>query len=203
MTNFKNWDFELNDEIIQKAVDFHSKSSPGTYIGVYLLKYLVSNLGEVEGKLHVVTETSGCFIDVVQCILQRTVGNNYLRIEKNGVIAYTAYGRENPQKALRVYIDLSKVDKDKYPYLYGFLTGTRPHDKYDRQTLNQWTINEFLENGFDIFAMEWVKITGIKYKKDRKYILVCEKCGQSFTSWQKDNICPECSEKPLYYEKIT
>ncbi|MCK9224701.1 MAG: formylmethanofuran dehydrogenase subunit E family protein [Candidatus Muirbacterium halophilum] len=202
MGEIKNWDFELNDEIIKLALHFHSKPSPGTYVGVYLLKYLVSNLGEVEGKLHVITETEGCFIDVVQCILQRTMGNRYLRVEKTGFIAYTGYGRDNPDKALRVFINLSKVDKQKYPNLYGFFTGSRPHDKYDRTTLNQWTIDEFLKVGFDIFDKEWVKITGIKYKKDRKNIIVCEKCGQSFTSWEKDSLCTQCNNKDLYYQKI-
>ncbi|MGM0608371.1 MAG: FmdE family protein [Candidatus Muiribacteriota bacterium] len=201
----KNWDFDLNEQIIKKANDFHTKPAPGMLIGTYLLKYLVHSLGEVKGKLHIVAETGGCFVDVPQAILQRTIGNKYLRYKRLGNVAYTGYGRLDTEKALRVYVDVQKIDKEKYPMLYGFFTGGRPHDKYDRQTLNKITKEEFLKVKFDIFAKEWVKIKDIPYKLDMPVKKICRKCDNTFaTKNPEDTLCKMCSspEKNKYYEEI-
>ncbi len=202
MSELKSWSFDLTDEVMEKAIKFHTKPSPGTYIGVYLLKYLTDNLGEVEGKLHIITETGGCLLDVAQAVLNRTMGNKYLRLKRLGNFAYTGYGRENPKKALRVYVDIEKVDKNKYPNLYGFFTSSRDYEKYDRKQLNKFTISEFLEAKDSIFSMEWVEIKSIPYKPDMPVKKICDTCGQSFATKDYDEkTCKLCNEDIKYFER--
>jgi formylmethanofuran dehydrogenase subunit E len=200
MCERKSWSFEITDELIDKVIAYHTKRSPGMIIGTYLLKYLTDNLGPVKGKLHVVSETAGCFADVVSCVLHRTIGNKYLRIKDYGVIAYTGYGRDEPENALRVWIDLNKIDKEKTPMLYAFMVGTRPHDKYPRQVLNDMTIEDFLKVKYDIFSKRKVKVFE-EYKLPKPFIKICDKCGQSFSTFDKEEkTCIICRNDNLYFE---
>ncbi|PLX19561.1 MAG: hypothetical protein C0601_01525 [Candidatus Muiribacterium halophilum] len=202
MSEYKDLSFDITDDLLEKVIEYHSKKSPGVIIGTYLLKYLMDNLGPVKGKLHVVSETGGCFPDVVSAILSRTIGNKYLRIMEYGLVAYTAYGRDEPEKALRVYLDNTKIDKDKYPYLYGFCHGSRPHDKFDRPTINELTIKDFLKVKYDIFEKEWLKNVKLDYKLPKKKIVICDQCNITFSTLKElESTCPICKDKDLYFTK--
>jgi|GEM_PF-6270146 len=202
MAEYKDWSFDITDELIEKVIRHHSKKSPGVIIGTYLLKYLMDDLGPVKGKLHVVSETGGCFIDVVAAILSRTLGNKYLRLEEYGLVAYTAYGRDEPEKALRVFVDNRKIDKEKYPYLYGFFHGSRPYDKFDRPTLNKLTIEEFLKVKYDIFSKQWLKRVNLDYKLPKKFIGICKNCRITFSTLSESkDLCPICDGDDIYFEK--
>ncbi|ODS34910.1 hypothetical protein BEH94_11545 [Candidatus Altiarchaeales archaeon WOR_SM1_SCG] len=185
----------LNEKLkdsIEKAAEFHGDCPPGIPIGVYMVDYGLTLLGNYN-KLKCVVETPRCIADAVQVMTPCKLGNPYFKLINYGKYALTLYDRESG-KGVRVYLDAKKLKREKYPMLAAwFLRDKSPMGKPDKAK----TTEEFITSaGRGILSYQRVKIS--LPQKDKLYpSKLCEICGESFISKGGD-ACAAC-EGGAYY----
>jgi len=195
---------------IDKALEFHKKNALGLIIGVYMVDYALELLDGIypdrnSYTLNALCETRVCLIDSIQIMTGCTVGNKYLKLNamKNGRYALILYNRDT-SLGYRVYIDLSKIDKEKYPQLYAFFAKTRDYKNAVRKELSKATIEEFYTVERGIFSYQKVKVN-VPAKDPLEPAKICEICGESYLFLEKPlnperDICPYCEQKLLKNE---
>ncbi|OQX19927.1 MAG: hypothetical protein BWK75_05230 [Candidatus Altiarchaeales archaeon A3] len=200
---------------IEKATDvvlnFHGKKNvPGIYVGVYMLDFglrkFYENFKEKENKeikFNAVCETDFCLPDVLQALMHLTIGVRYLKIINfDGKFACTLYDRDDG-KGIRVGINITKIDKEKFSDVYKFFTRTRKEHivtEDARKRNNEEVIAQFMsmKEKDNLFSYKVVKVnfTGKEEKLPAK---ICKICRESFLSKEKD-VCQTCSgeNKPYF-----
>lgn len=195
------------DNYVRKVADFHGcfAKAPGVIIGCYMVEWAMELIGEPEGKLHAVAETRVCLTDCIQVMTGCTLGNKYLRLRDDlGRYAFSLYDRDTGE-GVRVYVDVSKIDREKYPELYAFHTRTRDPkvltDMSFRKQSGLKVVAEFREIGRGALGWERVKVD-LPRKLPLYPSIVCEDCGEPFLRRpQEPDVCGVCRGDP-YYEVL-
>jgi formylmethanofuran dehydrogenase subunit E len=180
------------ENYIRRTADFHGcfAKAPGVIIGCYMVELALELIGEPQGKLHAVCETRVCLTDCIQVMTDCTLGNKYLRLRDDlGRYAFSLYDRDTG-RGVRVYLDVSKIDPEKYPELHAFHLRQRdPKVLTDMQFRKQSglkVVDEFKQIGRGALSYQWVSV-------------ICEKCGEPFLRRpQEPNVCGACGGEPYY-----
>lgn len=177
--------YERLKPAIDKILAFHIKNAPGVIMGVYMVDYAYELIDTIYPNrdsytLNALCETRVCLIDSIQVMTGCTVGNKYLRLDALDIGRYALilYNRDTGC-GFRVYIDINKIDKDKYPQLYAFFNKSRDYKSASRKKLSQDTINEFYLAERSVLSYQKVKVN-LPAKDDVVAAAICASCGESF-----------------------
>ncbi|HAE39141.1 MAG TPA: hypothetical protein DCG57_10955 [Candidatus Riflebacteria bacterium] len=193
-------------EQVEKVYQFRNKSpirAPGVPIGVAMVNLAMEKLGEVK-KPGVIAEAKACLSDAIQALTGCTVGNKYLIInDQIGRYALTLYDRTTGS-GVRVFVDLKKIDPVKTPEMHKFFLRQRPpevqYDMVARAASARLVTEEFMACGRNIFSWQYVRVKDLA-KEDILPVRVCQGCGESFTTADKNSrYCAVCSKDCDYYE---
>lgn len=170
---------------VERILAFHVKNAPGVIIGVYMVDYALELLDGVypdrdSYTMNAICETRECLPDPIQVMTGCTLGNKYLRLHavENGRYALVLYNRDT-STGFRVYIDVTKIKREKYPQLFAFFNKCRDYKAVTRKELSRLTIEEFYSAGREIFSYQKVKVN-IPAKDEQLPAKICSSCGESF-----------------------
>jgi len=187
---------------VEKTLNFHVKNAPGVVIGVYMVDLALELLDGLYPDrksyvLNALCETNVCLADPIQVLTGCTFGNKYLRLNAvdNGRYALVLYNRDT-SLGFRVFVDLKKINGEKFPELYAFFYKTRDYSSRSRSLISKATIEEFYRAERQIFSCQKVKVN-IPAKDDLVPAAVCRNCGESYlvTPAKKksgQNLCAYC-----------
>lgn len=185
-------------DYVQSTVSLHSYPAPGVLIGAIMVDYALELLGATpEEKLFTVCETPKCLPDAVQAIAHSTTGNKRLQVLPIGKFAITmnVSSKEASVEAVRVFVDLQKLEKYKTIYTW-FINSP----SYDRHIMAGSLQEEIFLAGRNILSFEWVKVKTSQKPKWKS--VTCPVCGDKVPDYMlEDNKCAACGSKG-YYEKI-
>lgn len=173
---------------IKKIIKFHGYLSSGALIGYQMLNIAKKELkiGEND-KIYVTCETLNCVPDPFQILRSSTVGNKGLKVldyDKMAVTINMGAGKEEKYvKGIRIFLDPKKTEK--YPKLHAWYMN---YDKVPHEEV----VPILLDAGEDLYSWDFVEIEVPEKKK--KNVIICEKCGESFVSWDNSQICIPCSK---------
>jgi len=173
-------------EDIKKVYDFHrKKSAPGIPLGVYMVELAFELLDGLYPDrnsyvLNALCETRVCLPDAIQVMTGCTFANKYLRLDaiKNGRYALVLYNRDT-SIGYRVFVDLKKIDGEKFPNLLAFFKKTRDYKVRSRDEYSKMTLEEIYAAGRSILSSMKVRVA-IPAKDDIAPALTCEACGESY-----------------------
>lgn len=203
MTMISELEFErLTEEIFR----FHTKRAPGIPIAIAMVDLGRTALGNVPGRLNVISESQACISDVIQVMTGCTIGNRYLKFLKDlGRYAMTLYDRDSGL-GVRVYVDLAKIAPEKTPELYKFFRRERGEEVERggeaREASGRRIIEEFRSIGRDIFGLQRVRVLACG-KPPMLPARICPGCGESFL--QRDaahQTCDVCAGPDRYFELL-
>lgn len=168
-------------------------------MGVYMVDYAYELMDSLypdrdSYTLNALSETRVCLIDSIQVMTGCTVGNKYLRLDALDIGRYALilYNRDTGI-GYRVYMDINKIDKDKYPQLYAFFNKSRDYKSASRKKLSEETINEFYRAERSVLSYQKVKVN-LAAKDDIVTAAICVSCKESFlVSPDTDAAKPLCS----------
>lgn len=188
---------------IEKVLGFHVKNAPGVIMGVYMVDYayeLLDSLYPDRGSytLNAISETRVCLIDSIQVMTGCTVGNKYMRLDAldYGRYALALYNRDTGI-GFRVYMDLAKIDANKYPQLHAFFTKSRDYKSASRSQLSDETMKEFYAAERSVLSFQKVRVT-LPAKEKLVPAAVCSSCKESFlmadgrTDTENGPLCEYC-----------
>lgn len=193
-------------QLVEKVYAFHTRRAPGIPIAVEMVLRARAKLGNAE-KLCAVAETSTCLPDAIQFLLGCTIGNGDLRMMPEiGRYALTLYDRKNGGKGVRIFVDQNRIDAEKMPETHRFFLRKRSEEVKKggaaRKASAEVIVNEFLNNGRDIFSLQDVVVADTS-KPPLKEVVVCPKCGESFSVTQPNQtLCLVCSSDNPYYRTV-
>jgi formylmethanofuran dehydrogenase subunit E len=202
---------QLDDTLenyLRKVADFHGcfQKAPGIVIGCYMVEYAMELIGEPRGTLNAVVETRVCLTDCVQVMTGCTIGNKHLKLHDHiGKYAFTLYDRDT-KHGVRVYLDVNKIDKERYPELHAFHTRSRNPkvltDMTIRKHSGQRVVDDFLKAKREVLSYEFVKVN-LPAKEAMHPSIACTKCGEPFlfTGKPEEAVCQPCGGKS-YYDKL-
>ncbi len=177
--------YEKLKPAIDKILAFHIKNAPGVIMGVYMVDYAYELMDSLypdrdSYTLNALSETRVCLIDSIQVMTGCTVGNKYLRLDALDIGRYALilYNRDTGS-GYRVYMDINKIDKDKYPQLYAFFNKSRDYKSASRKKLSEETISEFYRAERSVLSYQKVKVN-LSAKDDIVAAAICVSCGESF-----------------------
>ena len=189
---------------VDKVYDLHVKIAPAIPLAIEMVFLAQEKLGDVKLKTVAIAETRACLPDAIQVLTDCTVGNGYLTILDNiGRFALTLFDRSDG-RGIRVYVDLNKIDEKTMPETYKFFRRKRDTKVNDdmkvRRASNKLVIDEFYKNGRRAY-LSWEKVTVKNTAKPPiSPVYICKKCGESFHSSLKSDICTVCSGENTYYK---
>ncbi len=191
--------YEKLKPAIDKVLGFHIKNAPGVIMGVYMVDYayeLLDSLYPDRGSytLNAISETRVCLIDSIQVMTGCTVGNKYMRLDALdiGRYALVLYNRDT-SVGFRVYMDLAKIEREKYPQLFAFFNKSRDYKSASRAQLSDETIKEFYAAERSVLSFQKVKVE-LPAKDDIVPAAVCRVCRESFlVSAETDANKPVCN----------
>ncbi len=170
---------------VEKTLKFHVKNAPGVVIGVYMVDLALELLDGLypDRKAYVLNalcETRVCLADAIQVLTGCTFGNKYLRLDAidNGRYALILYNRDTAT-GFRVFVDLKKINPEKFPELHAFFYKTRDYSSRSRNDISKATIEEFYRAERQIFSSRKVKVN-VPAKDELIPAAVCGKCGESY-----------------------
>jgi len=170
---------------VEKTLKFHVKNAPGVVIGVYMVVLALELLDGLypdrkDYVLNALCETRVCLADAIQVLTGCTFGNKYLRLDAidNGRYALILYNRDTAT-GFRVFVDLKKINPEKFPELYAFFYKTRDYSSRSRNEISKATIEEFYRAERQIFSSRKVKVN-VPAKDELIPAAVCGKCGESY-----------------------
>jgi formylmethanofuran dehydrogenase subunit E len=183
----KIYDPEMLSQI-KKIIPFHGYLSTGAFIGIQMLNIARELLDIKKGeKVYVTCETFNCLPDPFQILCGCTIGNKGLKIHDYDKMAITINKTAEPgrdlAKGVRIFLDPEKTAK--YPVLHAWYMNKRKisHEK---------AISELIKAGNDIYTWDLVDVS--VPVKEKKKVVICEVCGESFIKKGRSNICKNCSE---------
>ena len=182
-------------EQFTRCVNFHTVTSPGLFIGVFMVDYALELLDYQQGeKLYAVTETYKCIPDPVQVIAGCTYGNHRLQVLPIGKFALTM-NRPSKKKVVtgvRVYVDTSKLKK--YPIINAWYTHSTWFDSSDKVYP---LIDQILTAGRNILSSQKVEVT-VPQKESWKSV-PCSSCGEMVPDVTlEENHCRGCGSMSYY-----
>ncbi|ABR54057.1 formylmethanofuran dehydrogenase subunit E region [Methanococcus vannielii SB] len=187
-----------------KVVEFHGHECPGVTIGYRVSKYVEEHFERSEDEqLVAIVENNSCSVDAVQFMLGCTFGKGNLKFKDNGKHVYTFYSRENPEKALRIYLkyeSFKPIQELNKKYNEGTLTKEEEVEMFERR--KEATKNMLSLPDEELFDVKWVEIK--EPKKARLYPSIkCQNCGESFMEIKGRTIddkivCKDCFEKLVH-----
>lgn len=200
---------QLDDTLenyLRKVADFHGcfQKAPGIVIGCYMVEYAMELLGDVRGALNAVVETRVCLTDCIQVMTGCTVGNKHLKLHDHiGRYACTLYDRDT-KRGVRVFLDVSKIDKERLPELHAFHTRSRNPkvltDMTVRKSSGQRVVEEFLLVKRDVLSFEHVRVK-LPAKEPMLPSVPCRSCGEPFLfSGKPEEACCAPCGGATYYE---
>jgi formylmethanofuran dehydrogenase subunit E len=179
---------QLDDTLesyLRRVADFHGcfQKAPGIVIGCHMVEYAMELLGDVRGTLNAVVETRVCLADCVQVMTGCTLGNKHLKLHDHiGKYACTLYDRDT-KRGVRVYLDVTKIDRRAYPELHAFHTRQRDPkvltDMTIRKTSGQRVVDEFLLLKRTALSFEHVTVQ-LPAKEPMLPSVPCRLCGEPF-----------------------
>ena len=193
------------DNYLKKVAEFHGcfQKAPGIVIGCYMVEYAMELLGDVQGTLNAVVETRVCLTDCVQVMTGCTVGNKHLKLHDHiGKYACTLYDRDT-KRGVRVYLDVDKIDRSRYPELHAFHTRQRNPkvltDMRIRKSSGQQVVDEFLQAKRSVLSHEFVSVN-LPTKEAMLPSVPCTKCGEPFLTRSKpeEAVCAPCGGETYY-----
>lgn len=199
---------QLDDTLenyLKKVAEFHGcfQKAPGIVIGCYMVEYAMEALGEVRGTLNAVVETRVCLSDCVQIMTGCTIGNKHLRMhDQIGKYACTLYDRDS-KRGVRVYLDVSKIDRERCPELYKFHTRQRDPrvltDMAYRKVSGQKVVDEFMTVQRGVLSIEHVRVK-LAAKEAMLPSIACRTCGEPFLTTAKagEALCAPCGGQGYY-----
>lgn len=199
---------QLDDTLenyLRKVADFHGcfQKAPGIVIGCYMVEYAMEALGEVRGTLNAVVETRVCLTDCVQIMTGCTLGNKHLKLHEHiGKYACTLYDRDT-KRGVRVYLDLSKIDPERYPELHTFHIRQRNPlvltDMTVRKASGQRVVEEFLQVKRGVLTVDSVRVN-LPAKEAMLPSVPCSRCGEPFltTAAGAEAVCSPCAGSSYY-----
>lgn len=102
-------------ELWEKVLEFHGHECPGLAIGFRAATIAMDKLGagrSGDEELLAVVETDACGVDAIQVVTGCSLGKGNLIYKNYGKQAFTVASRKTG-KAVRVYVDSSKLPVDK------------------------------------------------------------------------------------------
>ncbi|AXV37838.1 MAG: formylmethanofuran dehydrogenase [Methanobacteriaceae archaeon] len=173
-------------EQIDKVVPFHGHLSTGAFIGIQMLNLAFKLLDVKENeRVYVTCETLNCLPDPFQIICGCTVGNKRLKVHDYEKMAITmnkmAKIGESYVKGVRIFLDPSKTVE--YPLLHSWYMNKKKISHED-------AISDLIEARDSVYSWEYVQVK--VPKKEKKNIVICEICNESFISKDGGNICLGC-----------
>ncbi|MBI4862429.1 MAG: hypothetical protein HY815_19545 [Candidatus Riflebacteria bacterium] len=198
---------ESVDAYIKKFFDFHRRDAPGGIIGCYMVEYALELLGDRADKLNAVVETRVCLADCVQVMTGCTLGNKYLWLrDEIGKYALTMYDR-GTKSGVRVYLDLSRIPRDKYPDLWAFHVRQRDKrvltDPEFRKEQGKLVVEQFMKLKRDCLSYQRVTVN-LPSKEVMLPSRPCIRCGEPFLTEAspEEAVCGPCGGPgSSYYEK--
>lgn len=198
---------QLDDTLenyVRRVADFHGcfAKAPGIIIGCYMVEYAMELIGEPQGKLQAVAETTVCLTDCIQVMTGCTIGNKYLRIRDDlGRYAFSLYDRETGE-GVRVFVDIDKIDKSLYPELHAFHTRSRDPkvltDMEFRKQSGLKVVEEFRRIGRGALGHQWVRVN-LPKKLPLYPSVICQGCKEPFLRRpNQPPTCPSCLGDPYY-----
>ena len=174
---------------IEKIVPFHGYLSTGAFIGIQMLN-MASDLLDIKvgDKIYVTCETLNCLPDPFQILCGCTIGNKGLKVLDYDKMAITINKSAEPGqdyvKGVRIFLDPEKTAK--YPVFHAWIMNERkvPHEE---------AVSELIKAGDDVYTWELVDVS--VPMKEKKNVVICEVCGESFIKKDEKNVCKGCKEK--------
>lgn len=199
---------QLDDTLenyLRRVADFHGcfQKAPGIIIGCYMVEYAMELVGEVSGTLNAVAETRVCLADCLQIMTGCTLGNKHLWLKDDiGKYACTLFDRDT-KKGVRVFLDVNKIDRTKWPELYAFHLRLRDPkvltDMVARKHSGQKVVDEFLSARRSVLSFQHVSIT-LPRKPAMLPSVQCIQCGEPFltTTDAAAAVCAPCGGETYY-----
>lgn len=116
---------KMDQQLWEKAVQFHGHACPGLAIGVRAATEAIDKMEinfSKDEDIVCVTENDACGVDGVQAILGCTAGKGNLKFRDTGKMAFTFFNRSNGQK-LRICLKPSQSDMSREERQAFFLNG--------------------------------------------------------------------------------
>jgi formylmethanofuran dehydrogenase subunit E len=173
---------------IEKLIPFHGYLSTGAFIGIQMLN-LARELLDIkeDEKVYVTCETFNCLPDPFQILCGCTIGNKRLKVLDYDKIAIIINKAAEPGqdlvKGVRIFLDAEKTAK--YPVFHDWFMNKR-------KVSHEEAIYELIKAGNDLYTWELVDVS--VPVKEKKNVVICEVCGESFVKKRGSNICKGCSE---------
>ena len=171
---------------IEKIIPFHGYLSTGAFIGIQMFNIARELLDIKEGeKVFVTCETFNCLPDPFQILCGCTIGNKGLKVLDYDKMAITINKAAEPGqdhvKGVRIFLDPEKTAK--YPVFHAWFMN-------ERKVSHEKAMPELIKAGDDVYT--WKLIDVSVPVKEKKNVLVCEVCRESFVNKGGSNICKSC-----------
>ena len=171
---------------IEKIIPFHGYLSTGAFIGIQMFNIAREILDIKEGeKVFVTCETFNCLPDPFQILCGCTIGNKGLKVLDYDKMAITINKAAEPGqdhvKGVRIFLDPEKTAK--YPVFHAWYMN-------ERKVSHEKAIPELIKAGDDVYT--WKLIDVLVPVKEKKNVVVCEICRESFVNKGGSNICKSC-----------
>lgn len=171
---------------IEKIIPFHGYLSTGAFIGIQMFNIAREILDIKEGeKVFVTCETFNCLPDPFQILCGCTIGNKGLKVLDYDKMAITINKAAEPGqdhvKGVRIFLDPEKTAK--YPVFHAWYMN-------ERKVSHEKAIPELIKAGNDVYTWELIDVS--VPVKEKKNVVVCEICRESFVNKGGSNICKSC-----------
>jgi formylmethanofuran dehydrogenase subunit E len=149
-----------------------------------------------------VVETRVCLADCVQVMTGCTLGNKAMWLRDDiGRYALTLYDRDT-KDGVRVFLDVTKIDRDRRPELHAFHTRTRDPrvltDTAIRKESGRRVVSQFLQVKRGCLGYERVKVL-LPTKAPMLPSVPCARCGEPYLRADGDgDLCLACQGRGYY-----
>jgi formylmethanofuran dehydrogenase subunit E len=193
------------ENYLKRVAEFHGcfLKAPGIVIGCHMVDYAMEALGDIQGTLSAVSETRVCLTDCIQVMTGCTLGNKRLKVhDYMGRYACTLYDRDT-KRGVRVFLDLSKIDRTQSPELYAFHTRQRDPrvltDMRLRKESGHRVVDEFMKQSRNVLSCEHV-VVQLPAKEPMLPSIPCGRCGEPFLTAKTAEVpvCPACLGQTYY-----
>ncbi len=175
----------LDEELIDKARDFHGHWCPGLAIGIRAGEWVRQNLGtSADEEIVAVVETDACGVDAIQVLTGCTFGKGNLIYSDQGKQAYSFY-RRGDGKSARLVLDNQKL-------------GGGPDDQIAAlfQKSAQGTISAEEQQVLNDFKEGWAK-TIMEAELDDVFVIKQAGPMPKKARIMKSIVCAECGEATM------
>jgi len=173
---------------LNTIIKFHGFLSSGALIGYQMLNIARNELNITEGeRIYVTSETINCVPDPFQILMGATIGSKRLTVQDYDKMAVTinkgAGKDEKFVKGIRIFLDSKKTKN--YPKLHAW------YMNYER-VRHEEVVPILMDVCEDIYSWKFVEVEVPEKKK--KNVFNCQICGESFVSWDNNQVCIPCSK---------